>query len=332
MAITVYSRHDCDILFGRQVAWGTPTADAAALQLFDGENAVVHPDFNIRTPNRSNSGSRTLQDFNIQQDGFGASPKIELSGDFKIEDGAHWLYAAIQGLTSEAVGSPFRKIFTFPTTQPDFTAISALTSAGYIATIVERQPVSGKSATIRDAICTGLTLTCAPDAGNGRMQMKATMIARGPANLASTPSGTNVRGAQTFINFHEINGFSGDALPLIPLGVEITISQPKTKGISMTAGGAFLTYVIPEYEVTAKITVVDDANARTLRANWGTTHSKAWIISWVTLLFNLNATITAAPKMLGDVNAIEFTLRGVRASSTAALTATIDDSVDRGWT
>jgi hypothetical protein len=332
MAITIYSRNDCDILFARQTAWGTALADNVAMSIFDGEASVIDPDYNIRKPNRSNSGSRITQDFNIQEDTLGTAPKITLTGDMKVGDAAHFFYAAIQGLTSEGASTPFRKIFTHSATQPDFTAISGLTSPGYVATIIEKQPVSGASVKIRDAICTNLTLTCAPDAGNGRLQLKAEMVGRGPANMASVPAGAYTRTGQTFFNFHDINAFTGDSLPLFPLGFELTISQPGTKGVSTDLAGQSKTFAVPSYEVTAKVKVIDDSNARTLRASWGTIHSKAWVFSWTTLLFNMQATITSAPKILEDVNAVEFTLQGVKATSVAALTVTLDDDVDRGWT
>lgn len=332
MAITVYNKNECDVLLGRQTAWGTALLDNAAMTILDVESAFIDPDINIRTPQRSNSGSRAPQDFNIQADTYGTTPKISLSGDMKLADAAHFFYASIQGLTSEAAGTPFRKIFTFPATQPDFTAIASATSAGYIATIIEKEPIAGKSAKIRDAICTDLTLTCAPDAGDGRLQHKSTWIGRGAINQASTPAGAYTRTAQAFFPFHMLNAFTGATNPLIPLSFEIKIAQPKTKGISSDLVGQFKTYVIPEYEVTAKVVVLDDTYSRAVRAYWNDATPTAWVISWSTLVFDLMMVITSAPMVLGDQNAIEFNLRGVKSGATAALTVTLDDAVDRGWT
>jgi hypothetical protein len=335
----VYSRNDTDIILAQQSVWGTAIADNAAGVLLDVESAVFDPDFNDRRPNRSNSGSRVLQDVNIQVDSKGSTPKATLKGDAKLADIAHFIHAVMQNVVETATPSPYSKVFTFPATQPDFTAIASLASAGWIATLIEKHPAASTSSKIVDAICTDLTLTCAPDAGNGRLQFAAAMMGRGTMSMVANPSGTYTRVAQTFFNFHDLLAVTVGGSYLTPLSIEIKISQPKTKAISTNSSspGMPLTYAIPEYAVTAKLKVLKDSVAETVRANWGTSTSSAYVIRWGTaaatgyLNFALQGALLKAPNVIEDVNAIEFELAGVKSGSTQSLTVTLCDAVLRGW-
>lgn len=337
MAVTVYSRNDTDIILAQQGIWGTAVADGVAGTILDVEAAVIEPDINERRPNRSNSGQRSLLKENIQLDFKGSMPSLMLKGDAKVGDLAHFLYAVIQN-ESEAIGSPFLKTFTFPATQPDFTAIAAITQAGWLGTFIEKHPLASQSSKMADAIGTELTLSCDPDAGMGRLQMAGKFIGRGQWVTSATGAGSHARSAQTFFYFHDINVFSYAGVALNPLSVEVKISQPRTKGVSTNLTGDVLTYAIPEYVITAKFKVLWNAAAKGIKNQWGLEYNQPLIISWGSatpatgyLNIAINAELLKAPTVIGDLNAIEFEVQGVWNGATKPVTILLADGVDRTW-
>ena len=334
MAVTLYSRHDTSILFREQSTWGTAEAGSAAFTHMGVASSVIDPDIQERLPDRSNSGSRVLVDTNVSHDFNGSAPKFSVGGDAKKLDLADSLYAVMQQV-SEAIGTPFLKTYTFPTTQPDFTA-----GEGYIRTLVEDHPAASTSKAIRDCISTELVLKVAPGTGESRLQFTESIMGRGQIDDVFNTTGTNVRTAQSFFYFDQIQTFTGNAAALNPLDLEIKISQPRTLGASVEQGGTgdFLTFAIPEYMVECTFKVMRDAASQTLQALRGTDINHQWILQWGdgtadgTLKFTIQGQLAAADSENDDINSITFKLKGVAISGGAvALTVLLADASDRSW-
>ncbi len=330
MAVTVNSRHDTDILFAEQATWGTAITGGSAFTILDVASSVIDPDIKERLADRSNSGSRVLIDENVQYDTKGSAPKITIAGDAKKLDLADMLYAVMQNV-SEAVGSPFLKTYTFGATQPDFTA-----SAGHFLTLVEDHPTASTSKAMRDVICTDLVMKCSP---GERLQMSATLMGRGTLDETYNQTVSNARTAESFFYFEDITTFSGNAVALNPLEVEVKIALPRATGAGVDKSnlGEFLTWAIPEYTVEATFKVLRESGSQTLQALRGTDINHAWVLQWGdgtadgTLKYTIQGQLAAADSENDDLNSIIFKLKGVKTSGAAPLTVLLADASDRSW-
>ena len=342
MAIALKTKDDVRIFLGEQTTWGTALTAASNFNMttpafgseLDIDLAALDNDVQIRTPNRSNSGRRTLDRGNIQHDYKGASPKITLSGDAKFNDLAQFLYAVMQNV-SEGALTPFEKTFQFPSTQPDFTA-----SAGWFGSvIVEDDSASSVNKLIRDVICRKLTLTCDPTSNQGRLQIAAEMIGRGAPtlNLAQV-SGTKAITPQEFYYFHDIKTFEGNANALAPVSIQIEIeNNARPISVDIATAGDFRTYALGPYTVKATLRVLYEANARAIQALQGTTIEHPWTIIWGTVGTDgyLSIALRGQPGPALDVNedekTIDFNLTGVYNAGALPLIVVMGDAIDRAW-
>lgn len=342
MAIAVKTKNDLKILMGEQSTWGTALTAAANFNMatpvfgsvLDVDPTSIDNDVKIRLPNRSNTGLRTLDRRNIQHDYKGSSPKITLSGDAKYNDLAQLLYAVMQNV-SEGALTPFEKTFTFPATQPDFTA-----GGGWFGSIiVEDDSASSVNKLIRDVICRKLTLTCDPESNQGRAQISAEMIGRGAPTLnLAQASGTNTAAPQEFYYFHDIKVFTGNGSTLAPVSIKIEIeNNARPISVDGTTLGDFKTYALGSYTVKATLRVLYEANARAIQAVQGTTVDHSWVLSWGTVSTDgyLNFVLQAQPGPAPDVNedekTIDFNLTGIVSGGVGPLTVVMADGIDRAW-
>jgi hypothetical protein len=346
MAFAAKTKDDVAYALATQAAWGTAIVGSASMASPSGMRLDVEPtvfvsDTKIRAPNRSMVGQRYRDTTALVHDTKGSMPSISFTGQIKKNDLAHWLYAVMQNVTEDAVADKFNKVFTFPTTQPDFTAG---TPESWFATIIKKHPTASLSQMMQDAICRDLTLRWEPEGGEGGVgKFTANMIGRGTLSYTYNSTGTLTRNPSTssdLFYFHDITLLTAGGVALHPVLVEFSITNnAQPVSVDQAAAGKFLTYVLgaPEYSVTATIKVAWDANAQGVQDNQITQSTSAWVVEWGTaatdghLKFELQAQPGPAPDEDADLNTIEFTLTGVSSGATVPLTVSLTDAVDRSW-
>lgn len=263
MPIDVYSSRDKRYGLAEQTTWGTATADAAAFIELDCEQFIIPVTPNIRESPQVHA-SRMGRQGDVQMDTYQSLPEFSLSMDAKLKSVDHLLYAFFQSVVEVGTGT-MKKTFSFPTTQPDFTAASA----GYTATVIERDPVAAHSLKVKNCIAKSLTLSVA---ANGRAKVVVGMVGLGyPAT--STPSGTWTRTAYEYL--HAANAarfrlnFGAGMVNLTMKSFELALTQ-EVVGVGQDGAGNFTTYGILSRAGTFKMQCVKDANLLTARTNLAT--------------------------------------------------------------
>lgn len=330
----VYSNRDKRYGLAEQTVWGTPTADAANVIELDCEHLVLPVVPNLRESPQVHASRVGLQG-DVQADTYQATPEFSLSMDAKQKSVDHLLYAFFQQVT-EAATTPFSKTFTFPTTQPDFSTASA----GYTATIFERDPVAAHSLKVKNAIAKSLAISVS---ANGRAKVVAGMVGLGyPAT--STPSGTWTRTAYEY--FHAANvarfrvNFGAGVVSLVMKSLELSLSQ-EVIGVGQDGSGNFVTWGILSRAGTFKMQCVKDANILTARTNLAAGTAVSCNVSWgnaspgtVDGDFDLSfaGKLTNAPYDNEDLLGVTIEGRVLAAdASTAPVTIIMANATDRGW-
>lgn len=181
----IYTSKDKRYAIAQQTTFGTAIADSAAFVELDCQPFEINPD--IRTLEGEGShGIRAKNASDVQLHGHGAMPSVQLQGVAKKNE-LDWHVAAFFQNASEGATTPYSKTFTFPATQPDFSA-----DAGYFFTLISRNPDASKSQKITDMIAKSLELNI--DMG-GVLMYSVELVGRGAVGRTSDPSGTWTRAA-----------------------------------------------------------------------------------------------------------------------------------------
>jgi len=337
MAITFYNGQDEQYSLIDQSTWGDAPATNDASQGIHVAEWDFKPTVTFLEPNRAKAQRYHLTtDLTAHEKG--ALHEVSLPAIPAVKDQVDkFLYGVMQNV-SEGTSADFTKTFTFPQTQPDFTA-----SAGYFTTLVNKMPVSSTSHYVNDAIIRDLTFTCAPNTNDGMLTVEATFVGRDhneTFNYSGTITYPDVAVGSDFYFFHDMvtKSVAGTGVVLGDDGVKITISNG-----AMPLGsdsGKFETFRLPFYTVQTTVNALWDSTMRTSMASMRAGTAEALVFEWGTadtdghLKFTMNGK-WREPRDLSHARDGEFVTLTHEASgvygSTEPLTVLIANAVDRTW-
>ncbi len=335
MAIVVYTGLDEKYGIQEQAAWGTPITDGAAMVELSCDPFEIIPGVNLRRPVRSRTSRMpVLTDFGADQKGREKNAAVRtpaLNAELSL-----WIYGVMQNVSESATSTDgWEKTFTFPTTQPDFSA-----DAGKYFSLVKQMPVASKSKHINDCIIRNLTLACKPGEGlDNVLWVDAEVTAREYSEVAN-PSGTWTKSPQTYFHFHDLGVKTIDGVDVIigDEGFSLTINNG-AKRLGGTAS-LFETYILSPQSATFKIQVLWDATVRAQMAKHLNGGVAETILSWNDLgedeflRWTLETVWDEAP-IASAVEGTFVNLTGtcgfVTAGGTEPVTIEHADDVDHSW-
>lgn len=331
-----YSKYDLRFGILENTTWGTASADNAAFIQLCCDPAFIPQGVNIRKAGGTHA-SRAQLAAEITVDQYLAMPEVSLKLLAKYDELDLFAFGLCQSVVeSNPSGSVYKKIISSPSTQPDF----ATSNGGLTLTFCHRDPISANSWKLKDAIVKSLELACK---SGEHLGLTVGLVGRG-APIASTPSGTWTRSAESFWNFATINrktvNYGAGAVAHILKGFNIKLEQ-QIEPIGQ-ASGDFQNYAIPHRQGTFDIHCSMDSNYASaitaLKAGTQLTFNIAWDdnSSAGDAVGDLDMTFYGKLTEVmhdGEDNA-GFHLVGemVRPdTSTAKFTLTMANSSNRGW-
>jgi len=318
-----------------QAAWGTPTADTVACEMFESKIPSVDPGvFRDNTVKLGDGRFRAVA--NDYASAAGGTRVISFS-DMVVrgKDLGVLLYAVCQNM-SEAVGTPFEKTLTIAnaTTQPNFSA-----GAGFFATIGIEDTIASFHRKYEGCILRTLTLS-ADLAGDGLLRASGEWISGFPeVTTANFITGVWAYNTQTHYNFHVTPTKKILGNDIVLYGFDITINNNAVRVGSSGATGECETYAIGTgdtgYEISGNIKAKFDANTQGIIAadRAGTTAAIQLACGSDGVLGNFD--FTAASCLLQNVaddydNSMGRALDIPFIANTSAV-FTVSDALDRNW-
>ena len=334
MAFDVIVGGDKSYGIAETATWNSHIADAGAVVKLNCEPFVIPDGFNVRESPKA-YGTREEVAANMTVDQKRAMPSVQVVSDAKLSEIPLFAAAMFQNV-SEAASTPFGKTFTFPTTQPDFTAANG----GFTFGLIERDGARSKK--VKDGICKALNFT--QKAGE-RLKTSADMVLRGGASIF-TPSGTWTPGAQSYFHLEDLArftiNFGSGARSMQLKGWELSLAQ-QIVAMGHDGTGQFLTYAISQRAHAFKLNVAKDSyysEARaaqlagtliTVNIGWGNATAGSVVGD---LDFTWTGKITQDVADDNDEELLGININGkLKASSESAssITMIIADGVDKAW-
>jgi len=179
-----------------------------------------------------------------------------------------FFYTLFQHVTETDLGAgsgPYGYVFTFPQTQPDFTA-----NAGKFLTLGVSMPVSGRDFSLADVISRQLTIACVPGTDNGYMTLAPEMVGRiydGSDTITSFAAASSA----SFFNWHAMTAKMGSTeLVKGPNGFSLVLGNDADKVGSEVVGGNeyFQTYALKKYTAELTAQFLWDATTRAAFDKW----------------------------------------------------------------
>ena len=337
MAIAFYTGQDEEYALIDQGTWGgTPATNAAGQGIHIAE-WDLKPTVNFLNPNRAKAQRYNLTtDMTANEKGVVHEIGMPVT-PFLKDQGDKFLYAVMQGV-SEGTATPYSKVFTFPQTQPDFSA-----SSGHFETLVNKMPVASTSHYLNDAIISQLTLSCSPTANDGMLTAEATWVGRTHVetfNYSGTITYPDAVEGTDFFYFWDLitKTLSGSAVILGDEGIKLVITNGfQKKG---GTGGVPETYALTYYSCVTTVNALWDTPLRTQMAYQRAGTAVQLIFEWSTvgedgnLKFLINGK-WREPRDLSHARDGEFVTLTHEASgvygTTEPLTITMANAIDRTW-
>ena len=337
MAITFYTGQDEQYGLAEQAAWGdTPATNVAAQGIHIAE-WDLKPMVTFVEPNRAKA-QRYHYTTDLTAHEKGAVHEITLPATPALKDQIDkFIYGVVQNV-SEGTATPYTKTFTFPQTQPDFSA-----DAGYFFTLVNKMPVASTSHYVNDCIVSQLTLSCAPGANDGMLAVEATMmgLAQGETlNYSGTITYPDVAVGTDFFFFHDLatKTVAGTDVVLGTDGIKIVISNNAVPVGG--SGGKPETFGLTGYTVQTTVNALWDSTLRTSMASMRSGTAEALVFSWGTPGSDGALSITVngkwrEPRDLSHAKEGEFVTLTHEAAgvygATEPLSIVISNAIDRTW-
>lgn len=277
----IYTSSDLQFVFKEQSVWGTAEDDSADKIgiVTDGFGVNSQMNFIDYLSGRAQRYAHS-NDISVNQKGrvyetdkF-KTPAIKTQLDL-------FLYGIFQNVIEVSSGDNFKKTFTFPLKQPDFTE-----SAGKYFTVWAKQPVSDVSQKINDSIFGELMLRCSPEDEGILWIDNLGYIARNHTDLAS-PSGTITYPTISEYFFYDLTKTQVNSTDIVISNFAITVKNNARKiGID---SGKFQTFCLPRYEVEIELQMLYDSLAQTLMGyakdgtavnfefQWGTANNDGYL-------------------------------------------------------
>ncbi len=281
MSISVYVDKDSRFGYAQQTTWGTK--NVSSMVELETEPFVIKPAMNVLETNRAHQ-QRYDKDGDTIIDMKGAlhtvSPPAFLAKKLEMDIFLYTLFQHVVETDLGAGSGPYKYVFTFPQTQPDFTA-----NGGKFLTLGVSLPVSGRDLTLADVISRQLTLACVPGTQNGYLTLAPEMVGR-IYDGADTISSFAAASSATFFNWHAMTAKIGSTeLVKGPEGFTLVLGNDADKvGAEVVSGNEyFQTYVLKKYTAELTAQFLWDATTRSAFDKWlsGTAES-GLDLSWGT--------------------------------------------------
>lgn len=346
MALTIHTIEDAKVGILKesgvpeQAAWGTAGADSLDALELAVQSIEVKEDVKNREGNSNYSGSRDDDIANHQNDVKGSTPMFDITtpGGVRKADLAPMLYGFMQGV-SEGAASPYAKTFTFPATQPDFTA-----NAGYFATFGFKDPSGSFGLKVKD--CIGAEKIAFSLPVDGYLELTQSWRGRGAPAVDFTPSGTWARSAVSRFHYLDCNATidygSGDTAVTL-IGAQSWEMSQEVVPVGNDSGNV-QTFGIRNRTGTFNLTILYDASARAIEADWRTGTINKCKLRWGNatpgtvdgdLYFYFGFIVKEAKRIEGDggIYALNITgaIVGDAANTVEQMTIILADAIDRAW-
>lgn len=339
-----YSPSETKVGIAEELTFGTAIADAGTFFPFEiPPGDVPEPDYGLMIDHEPRSTkSRVLEEGMGYTTEYGGVRVIPVSNHIvRAGDLADIIYGSGWDLDSEAVGTPFEKIFSLSgsagtaTTPPDFTS-----NAGYFATIGIYDPIASNHRKFRSCVCRMWELSFDLTGGDGRLRANHEWISGFATADTANFSGTWDYRTQLYYNFHDLTLKSVDGSDVVIYSFNLRFENGAQR-IGTDTSGQAETYDFPFYRLTGSITMKYDSVTDGLIANQidGLDDVDINIACEAdgdagNLEFTINDTyVRGAPKSYDDTGqriTLEFE---AQADSSTGNLATIEfsDAVERSW-
>ncbi len=323
----VYSGKDWRYGFAEGATFGTGIADDQAVNQLSCQNFTINPDNKLRTPDRA-SGQRYRDIADLDMDQKGSLISCVIPTEVLKTEIDYALYSVIQKV-SESGTTPFAKTFTLPATAsiPDFDS-----DEGLFLTLWKYSPIASTSEKVSSMIGNSLELSFQ----DGYLFMNWGLVGLGYSRTAN-PSGTWTKATQTKFNMNDVT--------TVQVGGSDVILKDWTLSITPTivpvgpGSGTWSNLAIVNWEVKSSMTVINDANARTVQAAMDTGTETTMQVEWGTtgadgnLDFIVRGIMEKADNVEGETADITFNLTGASdiANTEEILTIVVANAVDRSW-
>ncbi len=286
---TAYSAAEWDLAIQEEDTWGTAETTAGSFKLC---HLTEPPTLDLSGIIRDETPKTRDMRVPHQADNFsqlsGGSVAIDFNNilmtDITLD---FFLYAVLQDLVSEQVGTPFEKIWEWDTatTSPDFGAIVAITTAGHIFTVVlKNNAIASEDRILTSAILSTLTLNSDPAAFGGRLTASGKWWSGHPVDFAPGGSQSLTGATVPGTDFYHHFGSGADATTALRLNTKtlngkVLIIGPysitfnnKAKRIGDAVGNAQNYVLAPNmndmYEVVGSINVKYDSETKGFLDDW----------------------------------------------------------------
>jgi len=338
MSITSVPQTPNEFRYGiaQQIALGTAIADDAAFVELDCEQAEVN--YGVKQLDTTSShGYRYKTDNDIITHQYGVSPSVTLSGIANHNSIDYFSYAFCQSVT-EAVATPYLKTFIVHASQPNFSDISAVSSAGQLLTVVLRDPEASKSVKLTDCVAKSLTYTWSQ---GEPLRYSVELVSRAAASFSSNPSGTWTKVTSgDFFYFEDLDTVQIDSTDFHLTEFELSLSQDVAP-IGQDGSGNFADYGLVNKQLGFKIKVVKDADWEANLTAWTTNTAIVGDVKIGTGTVDGDITFDFRGKMNAETGAqkvyddlVSGELNGILThdgTSAVPLTIGIANAVDRTW-
>ncbi len=347
MALTIYDVADAKVGIAKvtgvpeQAAWGTATADTADFLELAVQSVEVKEDVKIREGNSNYTGNRDDDIANHQNDVKGSMPTFDIAtvGGLRKNDAAPLIYGFMQNV-SEGASTPYAKTYTFPATQPDFTA-----NAGYFATFGFKDPTASGGLKIKD--CIGADKLAFNLPVDGYLELTQTWRGRGaPAVNFAPNTGTWARSAISRFHYRDctmiIDYGSGDTTVTM-IGAQSWELTQEVVPVGNDSGN-IQSYGIRNRKGTFNFTLLFGTEAQAIEADWRTGTINKFKLRWGNatpgtvdgdLYFYFGGIVKEAKRIEGEGGIFALNITGAivgdAANSVEQMTIILADAVDRAW-
>lgn len=302
------------------------------------ENIDVLPTYEIIRPERS-VGIRQMDDDDSTTRAHGSEMLVTVpSYDVVCKDLALWLLCAMQTEDlSEAAATPYSKIFTPHSTQPDFSG-----DAGYLIHLVAKHPATSQSFYAAGCVVRELNVSLSADNLGRRLMLGATLLARNISTLYQ-PKGTFSRQTADWWYLDDARRtnsavtIGSDDVEDDFYGLEFTYTN-NAVGVGYDSSGRPINYVLPRNEVSGTLKLAYNTDTDQMFTYWSTPTKKT-----LTLTLGFGATFGSNSKDLRitipmhitnvstdrdneEVLNVEF--QGEKTATNNCLEVTVADGVD----
>lgn len=263
-----------DVKCGFKVAtdWDADPSGSDTYTLLRIPGFNVAPNVPLITPDRAR-GKRELDadDVSVISN---AVPSLSFDITALKDELDYWLYLVFGNVTEEETGTAFKKIFTWPTTQPDYSATSPVEAITGNFCWLAPDPLSDHDHVIDHAIARSLKLSCSPDDNDGFLKASLDLVGKG-IDTAHNSVGSYTASSLDQFHFGDLLDFYVATMDFVGsgYGFEMTLNnnaKPVPSEFQTPSN-----YAIPKHETTGSITMLHGALGEAVLSSYFETGSPA---------------------------------------------------------